>query len=117
MRIFNRRSNNGTVVTEPNAFEQSGWVAIQGAGTNQVHQVITFPIPFATVPVVNCTFGGDTSTTTNTLGAGGANVQAAAAFARGPSTTGADIGATSIGGGVWGTANTVYVHWTAKGTL
>lgn len=108
------RQNNGSNITETVAKVQTGWVAGQGVGNTAVSFTITFPVAFTNVPIVTCTFGGDTAGVTSTLGSGGANVSAAYAQARSLTTT--TFSLTVTGSGTWSTSNTVYVHWIAIGT-
>lgn len=115
MRLFNRRNNNGTSADEPNALIQSGWLAWRPGAVNASNQSITFPKAYTNPPVVVVSFGGDTGTTSSTLGAGGANVNNAAAEAIAISTTGFTTRIASIGASAWAAGNTVYVQWIAIG--
>lgn len=112
-----QRNNNGANVIEQAAIIQTGWVAvhISGSQTNAT-SAVTFPIPYTNVPIVIATFGGDTAGNTSTLGAGGANVQAAMGMARSVTTTGASITAnTGNSSNTWPSGTTVYIHWFAIG--
>ena len=113
---FSRR-NNTTNITEAGAKIQTGWVAIAVASTTpNASATITFPVAFTNVPIVNCTFGGDTAGATSTLGSGAANVQGAGAMARSVTTTTfiATAGTFNAANN-WTSGNTVYIHWTAIG--
>jgi len=110
-----RQNNTSNTVTNPRI--ETGWVAIPVSSTTpNATIVITFGSAFTSVPIVLATFGGDTAGASSTLGAGGANVQAAAAMARTVSTTGATLTAGTFNSSFnWTSGNTVYIHWIAIG--
>lgn len=117
MRIFNRRSNNGSSGTEPGAIIQSGWAAFTFSGTaTNASFTITFPKAFAGVPIVVLSFGGDQASGSPALGSGGNTVKL---FAAAKVT---DVTSSNCKAWVYTTDNTtyvsgqvVYVHWIAIG--
>jgi hypothetical protein len=114
MKLFNRRSNNGSNATENN-ITQSGWVAISTGASGNVSTTVTFPVAFSSNPLIYASYGGDTATATSTYGSGAINVKRAVGYAITPSTTTMTVGAYTTDGTAWASPNTVYVHWWAYG--
>lgn len=110
------RNNNGTTLHEQASAIQSGWVAGQPGVSAGIAFNITFPNPFQTVPLVIPGYGGDTSGTTATLGAGDANIKGLVTpMAGGVTTTGFILRLRTTDGTSWAASNTVYAHWIAIG--
>lgn len=111
-----KRSNNGTTTTETASVIQTGWAVMNGNGSAQVTQLLTFPSAYTNPPIVVAVFGGDTNGVTSTYGSGGASVNAGWAGARNITKTGFVVTATTTGSpGSWSSSQSVYVQWIAIG--
>lgn len=117
MRIFNRRSNNGSSTTEPNALLQSGWVGFTFSGTaTNTSIAVTFPQAFTGTPIVTLTFGGDQSAGSLALGNGVNSVKLfAAAKAVSVTSTGFTAYIYTTDSTSWVSGQSVYAHWIAVG--
>jgi hypothetical protein len=116
MRIFNRRNNNGSNTTEPNALIQSGYGVITPGAASSGNQAVTFPIPYTSAPIVVITFGGDAASS-SAYGAGNNTVKLfAAAKAVGITNTGFTAWIYATDNTAYAAGNTAFYQWIAIGT-
>lgn len=115
----NKRSNNGTAVTE-SATMQSGWAAYTFTASGSSFSInVTFPTAFTNPPVVTAVYGGDQASGSPSLGGGAGSVNGTV-FIRCASitTTGCMLTVwpwNSTNNATWATGNIVYLQWIAVG--
>lgn len=115
MRMFNRRSSNGTNTTEPGAILQSGWAVITNSATTQLVSTVTFSPAYATAPIVTVGCAGDAATNGG-YGFGGVNLsQSIIPRINGLSTGGFTISISKADGTNFSASGFTWVTWIAIG--
>lgn len=108
------QANTSNSVTDSVLIQRGYGVIVPGVAAS-FSEAVTFPTAYDSIPIVIAIFGGDDTAGSTTLGAGGAEDQAAFVYAHTVTTTGFTCRGLTRAATNWGGSTTAFYHWMSIG--